>query len=233
MNFHPIQLNFAGLVNNNILSDIKLKATTFDVSSCGDNDTEESKDDDKMNDSNFSLFSSLDDGDDEDTCAYSMRKHSKDGIIFCHWDIIRARCIVFDLIFHAMHGPQCKANALPTNKIYVDHETNTIHFDISYTALWIVVKYLYTGITRRYDYNDMNTAHDVMTLAELLHLHSLCIDINGQFVNSRRQNKDAKLRMRKDDSLCEWKAIKLETFDYTKWECTKHFLNIDVLYHYE
>eukprot|EP01084_Bolivina_argentea_P093463 168084_1 len=239
MNFHPIQLNFAGLVNNDVLSDIKLKATTFDVASCRDNDVEDSKDDHKINDSTFSLLSSLDEDDNEDTCdldgADSPRKHSKDGSIFCHWDILRARCIVFDLIFHAMHGPQYQANALPTDKIYVDPETNTIHFDISYTALVIVVKYLYTGITRRYDYEDMTTARDVMTLAELLHLQSLCIVINGQFINSRRHMKDAQLHMSSDDTLHEWKAMKLNTFDYTKWnkQQNKYFLNIHVLYHYD
>lgn len=148
MNFHPIQLNFNGLINNITLSDIKLKANISDETKTDENDQEimnidDNKDDNKFNDSNMSLISSLDDNEDIDV---DDDNDINNGIIYCHWDIIRSRCIVFDILFHAINTN--KIDQIPKNTdIHIDVESNIIHFNnVSYEALSIVVKYLYTGL---------------------------------------------------------------------------------------
>ena len=96
------------------------------------------------------------------------------------------------------------------------------------------------GLIRRYDYNQINTARDVVKLANILHLNQLRIDINGQFVSSRKHLKDNEHNKHpnvlQNDSLNEWKALKLKTFDFDKWNdhsSTAYFFNINILYHFD
>eukprot|EP01084_Bolivina_argentea_P227418 384092_1 len=237
---HPIQLNFGGYINNETLSDIKLKGNITNRSQIMniDDDIDDNKDDNKFDESNMSLISSLDDNeqstDSEETNSNDIH-HSKDGIIYSHWDIIRSRCVVFDLIFYAMI--ENKTDLLPMDKIYIHRNTNTIHFDVSYDALLIVIKYIYTGVTRRYDYDDIRTARDVIDLANILHLKQLSIDINGQFLNSRKRLKDNMENNKLNNiinikQLKKWKTLmELKQFDVSKWNINeKYFLNVNVLY---
>lgn len=225
MNFHPIQLNFAAFINNSNLSDIKLKATVFNETKFinSDHDDQETMNVDIKQE--HELNGSLDDDDND------KQDGNGDGLIFCHWDLLRARCIVFDLLFHAMAAQ--KTCNLPTNDIFVDMESNTIHFNVSYDALLIVVKYIYTGVTRRYDYDDIATARFVVQLANLLHLKQLRVHINGQFVTSRKWIKEKNNEITND--LDGWRAMKLDTFDFGAWSFLnqKNFLNTNVLYHFD
>eukprot|EP00484_Ammonia_sp_Unknown_P001170 CAMPEP_0197023280 /NCGR_PEP_ID=MMETSP1384-20130603/4022_1 /TAXON_ID=29189 /ORGANISM="Ammonia sp." /LENGTH=513 /DNA_ID=CAMNT_0042451475 /DNA_START=65 /DNA_END=1606 /DNA_ORIENTATION=- len=244
MSFHPIQLNFSAYINNPTLSDIKLKAN-LEQKSKPENVVSEQKsampdmdvDENKGDEADMSFISSLDDDDHTNASNVDQKlTNSIDGSIACHWDILRARCIVFDLLFHAIFAH--KLDDLPiSDLIRVDTASNTIHFDISYQALLIVIKYLYTGITKRYDYDDLNIARDVVYLANVLHLDQLRVDINGQFLSSRRHLKGSQDSngFLNDDTLNEWRALKLETFDFADWDkqSQRYFLNINVLYHFD
>jgi len=249
MSFHPIQLNFGQFVDNPILSDINLKATVFDQTKDSKSPTtpiNNDENDSKYNDPTIPL-----DVDDTNTSTTKLSNHSSDDTISAHWDFLRSRCIIFDLIFHAMTHD--KSDRIPLHGVHVDTNTNTIHFDVCYDALLIVVKYLYTGLLRRYEYEDIMIARDVMKLADILHLTHLAVDINGQFISSRKQLKETQLNQfneqklnqhddhdddtkQDDDEWSEWKALKLDSFDFEDWnpmEVNGYFLNPKVLYHFD
>merc|ERR550525_1326266 len=86
-----------------------------------------------------------------------------------------------------------KSDVVPLHGVHVDIDSNAIHFDVCYDALLIVVKFLYTGLLRRYEYEDIMIARDVMKLADILHLSHLAVDINGQFIASRKRLKESQL----------------------------------------
>mmetsp|Transcript_12017 Transcript_12017/g.18137 ORF Transcript_12017/g.18137 Transcript_12017/m.18137 type:complete len:496 (-) Transcript_12017:82-1569(-) len=232
--YHPLQLNFKDYINSATLSDIKLRAIS-PRSSLIYNETElkNNDDDDILN---------LDDADDG----------VENDVIFAHWDILRARCVVFDLLFHAIYNDQCHAIPI-TEVVSIDVARNIITFDVSYTALLMVVKYLYTGILTTLDNCNLKIVHDVIRLADLLHLRALRIEIYGKFVTSRKHFKqmvnDSSLSVEEgspltpDDNLDNiewyrgWQALKLDTFDVNLWrqshENNFFFLNPKVLYHFD
>jgi len=151
-----------------------------------------------------------------------------------------------------------KSHLIPLHGVYLDTATNTIHFDVCYDALLIVVKYLYTGLLRRYEYEDITIARDVMKLADILHLTHLSVDINGQFVSSRKRLKENQFHeaddqktndsvpndddQHPDDEWSDWRKLKLHSFDFNDWNPNgtklkkvknQYFLNPKVLYHFD
>lgn len=77
-------------------------------------------------------------------------------------------------------------------------------------------------------------------MADILHLDQLRVDINGQFLYSRKRLKDKQLSDNISDNdnnnqgLDQWKSMKLDSFDFKNWtkKNTSYFLNINVLYDY-
>jgi len=236
MSRHPIQLNFSRWINSPILSDIKLESTVRRKTK-----VDEDGIDQKCNETDTAQLSLDDDEGDSNEVG---------SVIHAHWDLLRARSITFDLIFHAMLAR--KAHLVPLDGVSID--SDTIRFDICYDALVVVVKYLYSGVLRRYDYDDIAIARDVLRLAEILRLNGVAVDVGGQYLCSRKRLKesqiaannssedadDHKMGGRHDDGddgdeWADWKALGLHSFDFSDWSAQSdygcdHFLNLNVLY---
>ena len=67
-----------------------------------------------------------------------------------------------------------------------------------------------------------------------MHIEQLQTDINGQYLYSRKQLRDNDYKENSNDELNEWRAMKMESFNFEDWtkRDPKYFLNINVLYHY-
>ena len=218
----PIHLNFGKFIDSPTLSDVKLLPTIFTNKNINTNNN--SNDDcgaTSVNEAEASSQSlmSLDDFEMYHSDSTTTNGDGNDGsLLNGHWDILRSRCIVFDLIFHAYCNRKefdengniwliypsilCKdnnSNNTNTNNgsgndygcVINKSQFPIIGIKTSDEALRLVINYIYTGVIRNRAFDDnIELAKETLELCDILQLPQLKFQLCGTFIHSRKKLRD-------------------------------------------